>query len=58
MNFDRSKIEKLKNEIETFEYAEDFIKDCNIKIKDYKKQLPDICPICGAKMKDGKCVEE
>ena len=38
MNFDRSKIEKLKNEIETFEYAEDFIKEYNIKIKDYKKQ--------------------
>ena len=58
INLDDSKIEKLKNEIGNFEYAESFIKDCEIKVKEYKKQLPEICPICGAKMKNGKCVEE
>lgn len=28
------------------------------KIKDYKKQLPDICPLCGAVMEDGRCKNE
>lgn len=57
INLDNREIEKLKQEIGLMEYSEKFIKECNEKIKEYEKQLPEICPICGAKMKNGKCVE-
>lgn len=58
MNFDRSEIEKLEEDIEKMELADNTIKGCSENIKELKKQLPEICPICGARMKDGKCVEE
>jgi DNA repair ATPase RecN len=58
MNFDCSEIEKLEEDVGKMELADDTIKGCSENIKNLKKQLPDICPICGAKMKDGKCVEE
>ena len=34
------------------------IETCKQKIKELKKQLPDVCPFCGAAMKDGRCVNE
>jgi DNA repair exonuclease SbcCD ATPase subunit len=58
MNFDKSEIEKLEEDINKFESSEKTIKGCIENIKNLKKQLPEICPFCGAKMKDGKCVEE
>lgn len=58
MNFDKSEIEKLKEDIHEFEYADGFVESQTEYIKELKKQLPEICPICGARMKDGKCVEE
>ena len=58
IEIDRGEIEKLKEQIEQVEYADGFIKSQTEYIKGLKKQLPEICPICGAKMKDGKCVEE
>ena len=58
MNFDKSEIEKLEEDINKFESSEKTIKGCIENIKNLKKQLPDICPLCGAKMKDGECVEE
>ena len=58
MDFDSSDIERLEEEIEKMEYAENFIKGSSENIKALKKRLPDICPICGSKMKDGKCAEE
>lgn len=58
MNLDKSEIEKLKEDIQTIEYAEQYIKESSERIKNLKKQLPEICPICGSKMKDGKCLEE
>ena len=58
MNFDKSDIEKLKEQIDQVEYADGFVKSQKEYIKGLKKQLPEICPICGARMKDGKCVEE
>lgn len=58
MNFDKSEIEKLKEQIDQVEYADGFVKSQKEYIKGLKKQLPEICPICGARMKDGKCVEE
>lgn len=58
LDFDKSEIEKLKEQIEQVEYADGFVKSQKEYIKGLKKQLPEICPFCGAKMKDGKCVEE
>ena len=58
INLDRSEIEKLEEDIERFETSEKRIKGCTENIKELTKQLPSICPFCGAKMKDGKCVEE
>lgn len=58
INLDRSEIEKLEEDIERFEASEKRIKGCTENIKELKKQLPSICPFCGAKMKDGKCIEE
>lgn len=58
MDFNSSEIERLEEEIEKMEYAENCIKGSSENIKALKKRLPDICPICGSKMKDGKCVEE
>lgn len=58
INLDRSEIEKLEEDISEFENAEKKIKGCKQNIIELKKSLPDICPVCGAKMKDGKCVEE
>ncbi len=58
LDFDKSEIEKLKEQIEQVEYADGFVKSQKEYIKGLKKQLPEICPLCGAKMKDDKCVEE
>lgn len=58
IDLDRSDIEKLEEEIGKVEYAEGFIKSQNEYIEGLKKKLPEICPFCGAKMKDGKCLEE
>jgi exonuclease SbcC len=57
-NLDRSEIEKLEEDIERFEASDKRIKGCTENIKELTKRLPSICPLCGAKMKDGKCVEE
>ena len=58
INMDRSENEKLEEDIERFEASEKRILGCTENIKELTKQLPSICPFCGAKMKDGKCVEE
>lgn len=57
INLDRSEIEKLEEDIESFKDFENKIKGCDENIKSLKKELPEICPLCGAKMKDGKCIE-
>lgn len=58
INLDRSEIEKLEEDINLFESSEKRIKGCEENIKALKQKLPEVCPICGAKMKDGKCLEE
>lgn len=58
IDLNRDEIEWLEEEIEKFEAAEKRIKDCEQNIIELKKQLPSVCPYCGAKMKDGICVEE
>ena len=50
-------IEKLKEEIHNVEYSDDFVKGKIEYIIGLKKQLPPVCPLCGAKMKDGVCME-
>lgn len=51
-------INSLSNNIENFDKYSAYIKATKNKIIELRNQLPDICPLCGAKMKDGKCVEE
>ena len=58
IDLDSSEIDKLEEDIEKMESAEQFIEGSSENIKNLKKQLPEICPICGSKMKDGKCVKE
>lgn len=58
INLDRSEIEKLEEDIERFEASEKRILGCTENIKELTKRLPSICPLCGAKMKDGICIEE
>ena len=48
----------VKEEIEQFEYLTYKIIDNNRQAVELKKQLPKVCPLCGAPMKDGKCLEE
>lgn len=58
ISLDRSEIEKLEEDIEKFKESEKKIKGCEQNIEYLKKQLPSVCPLCGAKMKDGVCVKE
>lgn len=58
MEIDRDEIEKLKDKIELFEKHSGFVIAMGKRMKELKEQLPEICPICGVKMKDGKCAEE
>ena len=51
-------IDSLSYQLQQIEIANEMINEKNQKIKDYKKQLPDVCPICGSKMKNGKCVND
>lgn len=50
-------IDLLEEQIDKMQYCDQFVEEKNIMIKNYKKQLPDLCPLCGAKMKNGKCVK-
>lgn len=54
----QTQINELEEQIENFEDSE-----CNVKVNkreiiNLKKELPDVCPLCGGVMKNGKCVEE
>ena len=55
---DRDEIETLKEQIEKFEKHSSYKIAMGNRINELKKKLPKICPFCGAKMVDGKCVEE
>ena len=35
-----------------------FIKGCKLNAEELKKRLPNICPLCGAIMKEGVCENE
>lgn len=51
-------INSLEEEINGYLELTNNIKLCEQKIKESKAQLPDVCPLCGAAMKDGRCVNE
>ena len=54
----RKKKDKLNEEIETFKYCEYSMNDNKEKIKMLERQLPEVCPLCGAVMKNGVCYED
>lgn len=54
----QNQINDLKEEIEDFEDSQSTIKTNKLEIINLKKELPDICPLCGGIMKNGKCLEE
>lgn len=49
---------ELEEQIEDFSDSESNIKLNKLEIVNLKKELPDICPLCGGIMKNGKCMEE
>lgn len=51
-------INSLDESINSYLKLIDYIKGCKENITNLKKQLPDVCPLCGAVMKDGRCVNE
>ncbi len=51
-------INYLEEAINNYSELEIKIKGCKDNIKNLKKQLPDVCPLCGAAMKDGRCINE
>lgn len=51
-------INELEEQIENFEDSESNVRINKREIVNLKKELPDICPLCGGIMKNGKCLEE
>ena len=49
---------ELQEQIEDFEDCKSNIKLNKLEVVNLKKELPDICPLCGGVMKNGKCMEE
>ena len=54
----KENVKDLEEQINSFSKLTIDIKECEENIKDLKKQLPDVCPLCGAAMKDGRCINE
>lgn len=54
----QTQIDELEEQIEDFEDSECNIKMNKREIINLKKELPDVCPLCGGIMKNGKCLEE
>ena len=48
----------LQNQLEKINCCNEEINSNNKKIKELKKQLPKVCPLCGAIMKEGVCKNE
>ena len=51
-------IENLTDDIFNFENCEACIKENEERIVALRKQLPEVCPLCGSKMKNGVCENE
>lgn len=50
--------ENLDSRIENYKLMLGRVKECDEKIILLRKQLPEVCPLCGAKMKKGRCENE
>ena len=48
----------LQEQIEKFEYCDNVVNNKKMEVKKLRKQLPEVCPLCGAKMKEGRCKNE
>ena len=53
-----SEIKALEKSINDYESQETYIENNIADIKRLQEQLPDICPLCGNPMKNGKCEKE
>ena len=53
-----NEINYISEKIVMFNELEHNIKGCKINAEELKKQLPNICPLCGAVMKEGVCENE
>lgn len=54
--FDKVKVlEALQESVEEYKGIENDIKDCLDDIEKLEKQLPELCPTCGNKLKGDKC---
>jgi hypothetical protein len=49
---------KLQEQLEDFEDCRNTMQAKKKEAVELKKQLPDICPLCGAVMKNGVCYEK
>ena len=54
----KSSMKVLKDEIYNFENYKRCIKGNEERAKLLRKQLPEVCPLCGSKMKNGVCENE
>ena len=49
---------KLIEQLDDFNAYQDSIRTARENVANLKKQLPNVCPLCGAKMKNGVCYEK
>lgn len=54
-NFDEGEINYLEEKINVYNQLKNKMEKCKLQAGDLKKQLPKICPLCGAVMKEGVC---
>lgn len=48
----------LRKSVDEYQKLKDTIADNEKRLEELKAELPDICPVCGARMKDGVCIKE
>ena len=53
-----NEIAYVSEKITLFKQLENNIKGCKLNAEELRKQLPNICPLCGAVMKEGVCENE
>lgn len=53
-----SKGKVLKESVEEYKRIMNTVKDNEKRLAELKAELPEVCPVCGSRMKDGVCVKE
>lgn len=48
----------IRKSVDEYKLIKTTVSDNNKRIIELKKELPEICPVCGARMKDGVCIKE